>query len=385
MISPSKLFSVVFVTVLLGTASAALGAPSTLSLCNRNPDRAIFAAVLRQVGGGAGWQAVGWYRADANKCFDVGLGEYSGKAYVYAEDEKGETNWGEGNVTFCVDKTNAFTIANADTTPCKAANLKTVHSDEVAIQPGANTWTASPNIATVNFCNKSSAFSIFASLATRDGETWQSRGWWEVKANDCRLVTLGKYAGTFYYHGEYNGGTLEWGSGPFTFCVNKKDAFTLSAAEQAARCSGANLQMVKASEAQAVSGTTTVTFDAVDLKTVLKVCNDTTFPLTAAHAIASSAPGQWRSRGWLALGAKECRELDFGTYAGKAYFYAERNGGDIYWGSGPVEFCVNKTQPFDLDDATNKTKCSGNIAQKMVPAYELTLTPGVPLQFTLSP
>ncbi len=372
-----KLFFVLAL-VLAGTAHAA----STLTLCNRNPDRAIFGAVLKQVSG-AGWQATGWYRVEAARCLDVSFGDYTGKAYLYAEDDRGETSWGDGAVTFCVDKTSAFSINNADTTACVAANLKTVHSDEVAIQAGANTWEAKPNFSQVSFCNQNAGFSVWAALAKKSADSWQSQGWYEIQASTCRLVTLGKYSGTFHFYG-FNGGDLEWGSGPFQFCVNRTNAFSLPGADQPAQCTAAGLVMVKASEGTAAVGVTTVNFEAVALKTTLRLCNTTTTPITSAYAVAGAAAGQWRSTGWIALDPRGCRDVDLGSYTGKAYVYAERNGGDQYWGTGPVNMCVNKTQPFTLDDSTNQSKCSQDISQKMVPTFELDLKPGT-LTFTFSP
>ena len=134
--------------------------------------------------------------------------------------------------------------------------------------------------------------------------------------------------------------------------------------------------MVPANQISVTTGVTTANFSAVTLKTTLELCNETTLALNSIYAIPGSVAGQWQSTGWFALAPGKCQSFDLGGYTGKAYAYAEYNGGDQYWGSGPVDVCVNKTQNFTIDDSTNAGKCSQDISQKMVPTFEVDLVTG---------
>lgn len=365
---------IVSVLVILGMAPFA-DAATTLSLCNRNTDRGIYGAIMRQVPG-AGWQSSGWYSAAAGQCTDAALGTYTGTVYVYAQDQYQQTSWGDGNVTFCVNKTAAFTINNADTVACTDPTLMKVKSDQISVKDGSNMWEAKPNLTLVSLCNQNTSISIVAAIASQTNGSWQSQGWYQLNAGACSSVPLGKYTGTLAFYAEYNGGQYQWGSGPFQFCVNKTQAFSLPSADQAATCASPDVKMVKANQMAVTTGTNTANFSAITLKTTLQLCNQTDLPLNSMYAIAGAVAGQWQSTGWFALAAKKCQQFDLGSYTGKAYTYAEYNGGDQYWGSGPVNVCVNKTQAFTIDDSTNAGKCSQDIAQKMVPTDGIDLVIG---------
>ena len=75
-------------------------------------------------------------------------------------------------------------------------------------------------------------------------------------------------------------------------------------------------------------------------------------------------------------GPSQCQSIDLGSYTGQAYTYAETSGGTQYWGSGPVNVCVNKSQNFTIADSTNATACAQDITQKMVPTFPVTLVTG---------
>ena len=154
------------------------------------------------------------------------MGTYLGKTYLYAEDEFHQTNWGKGSVQFCVNKTAAFAIANADAAACTDSALKKVKSQALDIT-GTTTWNVSPILRSVNFCNQVPGLTVFASFAKNTDAGWQSIGWYELKPQTCKAANLGKYTGDMYYYAEYNQGEMVWGDGPFQYCVDKTNAFQL--------------------------------------------------------------------------------------------------------------------------------------------------------------
>ena len=166
-------------------------AVTTLNLCNRNTDRGIFGAIMRQVVG-AGWQSTGWYSAAAGQCTSVALGTYTGNVYVYAQDQYQQTSWGDGPASFCVNKTAAFSINNADTAPCTDPTLMKVNADEISVVDGTNTWNATPNLTLVNLCNQNTTIAIDAAIATETNGSWQSKGWYQLNAGACQSIPLGK-------------------------------------------------------------------------------------------------------------------------------------------------------------------------------------------------
>jgi uncharacterized membrane protein len=243
------------------------------------------------------------------------------------------------------------------------------------IAAGSNVWEAKPNLTQLSLCNKNT-FDLYSAVATSANGSWTSQGWYSIPAGTCTQVAIGKYSGTLEFYAEYNGGELAWGSGPEQFCVNKSKAFSLAHAEDPSQCGTSDLKMVKVSSMSVAAGMNTINFQPISLDTTLSVCNQTTFQLYGAYALPGSTSGQWRSTGWLSLPPNVCTPRDLGAYKGKLYFYAEYNGGEKYWGNGPVNFCVNKSEAFTIDDSFNASLCSQSIVQKMVPSYELTLVNG---------
>lgn len=368
--------------LLLSSLTSLFAANSVVQICNQNADRKIYASHLRQVGGGAGWQSNGWFPIEKSKCLDVNFGTYVGKAYLFAQDEFNESEWGEGSVQFCVNRTQAFSLNNADTIPCTDPTLKRVKSDELSVQPGTTVWNVTPNFSQINFCNQNSAFPVYASYAKKSGSGWQSAGWYAVEPQKCRVVTVGKYSGEAYYFGEY--GALSWGEGPFSYCVNKTQPFTISNAEQSALCTGESVKMAKANRIEIVPGTNTVNFQEILAKSIIKLCNRTNNrTLEAMYAVAGEGQ-KWRSKGWVEIAPGKCSEVDLGHYAGKGYVYAEWNKGEEFWGSGPVNLCVKRDENFTIEDSGNTELCNSDIHNKMVPVYEENITFGT-LQINFNP
>src|SRR5438309_1317228 len=99
----------------------------------------------------------------------------------------------------------------------------------------------------------------------------------------------------------------------------------------------------------------------------LRLCNNTTDKVLQT-AYAMQATAGWQSQGWAEVKPQACKRFELGSYKGKIYLYAEYNRGEMYWGSGPTNFCVNKTKDFSIENALDGTKCDENINQKVVPA-----------------
>lgn len=96
--------------------------------------------------GSNGWQSNGWYKVDAYSYTSIDIGSYNGNIYLYAEYNAGESAWFDSNskYSFCIDKSNAFNIPNADNRDCSNSNYKRVKMSEFSITPGVFTWTLNP-------------------------------------------------------------------------------------------------------------------------------------------------------------------------------------------------------------------------------------------------
>lgn len=91
-----------------------------------------------------GWQAVGWFQVNSNSNITVNLGNYAGNnVYLYAEYNSGELYWGDSNsrFSFCIDKSNAFSIPNSDSKSCTESNYKRVQMYEMRVNAGVNYWS----------------------------------------------------------------------------------------------------------------------------------------------------------------------------------------------------------------------------------------------------
>jgi uncharacterized protein YkwD len=64
-----------------------------------------------------------------------------------------------------------------------------------------------------------------------NGEGWISKGWYNVKPGESRDINLGDYNFTTVYIYGYNK-TSYWGKGQFQFCVNPREAFSISNADE---------------------------------------------------------------------------------------------------------------------------------------------------------
>jgi uncharacterized membrane protein len=376
-----KIFGILIISTcfFVGQAQAV---DTIISVCNHNTDRAIFSTYLIQAGAGAGWQSHGWFKTEIGQCNDINVGVYTGTVYLYAEDQYQETNWGEGDVSYCINRSEAFVINNADLADCSDPKLKKVKSNPLAVQPGRTTWDVQPNFSQLNFCNQST-YAIYASFARPSG-TYTSEGWYLVDAGKCRAVTVGKYSGAVQYYGEFNLGQYYWDGASTPFCVNRTKAFQMANADQASTCNDPALKMVKSRTVDVQPGITTVNFEALNLDTILRLCNNTPDKTLNASRAISSTNGQWQSSGWNEIAPGKCTDINLGKYSGQTYLYAEWNLGQYYWGSGPFTYCVNRTQNFTLEDSSNSAMCSSDINKKMVPAFSFPVGPGTNI-FTFNP
>ncbi len=363
-----------FFLVSMSWSGSAWAGDSVLSLCNHNPDRAVYAATMRQMGGGAGWQSVGWYKVEPGKCLDQNLKTYVGKVYLHAQDEFGETSWGEGPVQFCVVDGAPFNFKNADSMACSEEGQKKVSADAVTVQSGTTVWNLEPNFSKLRLCNKNPDLSVFAAYAHPGSEGTHSKGWYEIAGGECHDVVVGKYTGPVSYFAK--GGAFTWDGTASKVCMNGTLAFDLKNADVSSSCLGTGFEMVSPREVEIGLGTTTVDLERKQVDTTLKICNTTEKTLFTARAMAAEG-GLWRSIGWLSLKPKECVSTNLGGYVGSVKLYGEWNKGEMYWGSGPFNFCVDRSQAFRIDDSTNEIACNSDIAFKMVPAFDFPVKAGL--------
>jgi len=349
---------------------------TVISICNNNADRAIYSAYLKQAGAAAGWQSRGWFKIEKSSCTDVNIGNYSGNVYLFSQDEFQETTWGESVVKFCVNKTDAFVIDNADRAVCNESNLKRVASDMLAVTPGKTTWSVNPNISSLRICNRNDLLTTYASIAHDKNGSLTSKGWYKIDPNSCRTLTVGKYTGPVAYYAENNLGQYAWEGETVRYCVNRSNAFEIANATNESACLTTATKMVKARTVNVNVGLTEVELEKKNVDTVLRLCNNTASKTLRTSYATELPAGVWQSKGWTTINPGTCQNVGLGNYVGKTYLYAEYNQGQMFWGSGPFQYCVNRDVDFSIDDAANATVCNSSLSQKFVPAFEFNVRPG---------
>ena len=126
----------------IATASTSQG-QSAIKFCNKTADKTIYGAYA-SFDEPNGWTSHGWYKVDPGNCNQVSIGRpYNGDIFVYAEHNGGATFWGGEHASFCLNRTEAFNIANADKF-CDGAHLKKVGMTRFGIRSGVNTWSFNP-------------------------------------------------------------------------------------------------------------------------------------------------------------------------------------------------------------------------------------------------
>ncbi|MEK0181776.1 DUF1036 domain-containing protein [Microcoleus anatoxicus] len=110
-----------------------------INFCNKTSKDEISAALVYW--DGKGLRSRGWWNVKRGKCQEVNLEQnYRGTLYVHGSDNRGESNWGSGKYSFCVDIIDKFDIVNSDKASCSGGSLKQVTMSEFAVSPGTNNW-----------------------------------------------------------------------------------------------------------------------------------------------------------------------------------------------------------------------------------------------------
>lgn len=120
-----------------------------LRICNNSDKEGVSLSILRNEGGS--WTSKGWWRVDSNTnssnhCKEFNFGNTAAGSYVYyyAEFNGGERYWpGTGEGAFCVDKSRAFQLSNAEQpgTCSDTNNYKRVNGDKIQLTEGTHTVT----------------------------------------------------------------------------------------------------------------------------------------------------------------------------------------------------------------------------------------------------
>lgn len=229
-------------------------------------------------------------------------------------------------------------------------------------------------VSVLTLCNDNSDRKIFASLLRSMGGStgWQSIGWYGVEAGKCRAIEMGTYDGKVYVHAKDEFNETSWGEGNQVYCIHATEAFKIDNADTSA-CNGTGQVKVKSDEVAVAEGNATHTFKRNISE--INFCNQNT-DFSLYVSLAKKQNSSWTSKGWWEVGKGTCRLVSVGKYAGPFQFYAEYNGGDLTWGSGPEKFCVNKTTAFEFQNAENEGMCASN-DKKMVKVSTIEVKEGV--------
>ena len=111
-----------------------------VNFCNKTSSTTIDTALAYW--NGEGLLSRGWWTIEVGECRKISVTQnYQGYLYVYGMHNKGESEWGSGNYSFCVDVVNAFDISKSDKVSCSKENQKKVKMTEFSVSPGTNNWS----------------------------------------------------------------------------------------------------------------------------------------------------------------------------------------------------------------------------------------------------
>lgn len=127
-----------------GTVSSKEGQKTKLALCNKSNQSTIYAAYAYWVPAAynvkKGWSMTGWWEIKQGQCRNVQVSNRTYDANIYLYAEGGGTVWGGPEAKFCVHKTDAFTIEQADVAQCSNSNYMRVPTSKFHVSPGNNTY-----------------------------------------------------------------------------------------------------------------------------------------------------------------------------------------------------------------------------------------------------
>ncbi|HCV31004.1 MAG TPA: hypothetical protein DGO89_12880 [Microcoleaceae bacterium UBA9251] len=110
-----------------------------VNFCNKTSSKTISAGFAYW--DGKGLRSRGWWNIEPGKCMEVSLDQnYRGNLYIHGDYNRGESSWGSGDTSFCVDIVGPFAIENSDKVSCSGGNLRQVTMSELAVSPGTNNW-----------------------------------------------------------------------------------------------------------------------------------------------------------------------------------------------------------------------------------------------------
>jgi uncharacterized membrane protein len=94
------------------------------------------------------------------------------------------------------------------------------------------------------------------------------------------------------------------------------------------------------------------------------------------YAAYAANEGTWTTHGWYSIKDGECAKISLGTYRGDVFVYGEYNGGELIWGDGSQNFCVNIEKAFVLKNADTECAASPELKNPRF-GQEFPIVPGV--------
>ncbi len=101
---------------------------SQIRFCNKTSNETVYGA-FSSFQGSSGWRSDGWYEVKPKLCKTINVGRgYQGDIYVFAQSDT--SSWGKGDASFCVNKTESFSISNSDKS-CNGKDYKLVKMTKI--------------------------------------------------------------------------------------------------------------------------------------------------------------------------------------------------------------------------------------------------------------
>ena len=324
------------------TASTANAA---LVICN-DTDRT--QAVSIGYKGAADWTSEGWWNIEPGDCATP-LGDDLTQRYYYFRAEADAGPFIGGNYFFCTTTT-AYEIVGD--TECEARGYDKEDFQEIDTGETGSEYTyrltqtamdvaqAGDGIG-LEFCNESQHTQAI-SIAYQKGDSFISRGWWNVEPGECNKPLKDALQFRYYYYrAEVSAGDFN-GEG-YSFCTSP-DAYDIIGDENCADRGYVSEDFAEIDTGESARGYTVAITDETGGivggdggYSGLRVCNET----EEAQEVSVGYQGDedWTSEGWWRLEPGECANTIDGPLKHQYYYYRSEIAGGEFDGEN-YTFCT---------------------------------------------
>ena len=350
-------------------STASFGASNVkVGFCNESEQK-LFLAVAYEPEMGEPLIARGWWSIDPNKCSQVDLPIAGDRILLYANSENQILEW-RGDTKLCVDSTNKFDFASAQSMPCVGETLGHRNFKELSLRQLAEStgstmpaYTFRADGATrladaLKLCNDSGD-TLYLSYAQRSSQAvaLALAGWFKVLPGKCHETLKSQGSDELFLYASNERGDKRW-KGDIPLCTNSYDGFLFTEAASM-ECHGNNerRQLFKKISMNP-SGDFEYRLKSIGSETsrsMVELCNKGSANIVVAIASENlDFRGQFISTGWFGVKVGECSNA-LPVDSEILHVYVENSDGEVLR-SGDFAACIHKTKAFEFGDA-NSMRC----------------------------